>query len=85
MFAGENKLRIGEGDGGKFLLIAEAGVVAADAVEGGGLALDGGTGQFFGLLLILFEVRAVGDFPVRHTKLLSVSAKSGCASGVRMW
>ena len=39
VFAGEDELRVGEGNGGEFLLIAESGVVAADAVEGRGHAL----------------------------------------------
>ncbi len=44
VLAGEHEMRVGEGDSGEFLLIAETRVVAADAVEGRGQALARGAG-----------------------------------------
>jgi len=57
-------------------------VVAADAVEGRGMRWAQSRVSSLACFLYCSRLGAVGDFPVRHTKLLSVSRKSGCASGV---
>jgi hypothetical protein len=75
MRAGEDQLRVGQGECGDWIVsgIAQTRMPAADVVEGIDVAALDGAKEFFGLLLVLFKRRAGGKF--RHTKLLSYPQK----------